>query len=219
MNHIQLVRSGIALAALTTLTGLASATTAPNLLKNGDFEANSVVLNGALTNSTLVPDWTYSATGVQPYAQVTSAFDTCATGNCFVGLEFHPEAASLSQSFSSTAGQLLKGQFDYSMFSLPTDSVTLTPSTLSASLNGQALDPIAVVVSNPADRAVAPFTHYTAYVTAEDLDTFEIDYSLGQSSHLYLDNFSITAVPEPTNMALMGCGLIAMFALSRRRSA
>ena len=220
MNHIPLVRRCIALAALTTLAGLASAADAPNLLRNGDFESSaSIVLNGALTNSTLVPDWTYSATGLQPFAQVTTAFDTCATGNCFVGLEFRTESASLSQSFSATAGQLLKVQFDYSMFSLPADNVTSTPSTLSVSLNGQALDPISVVVSDPADRAVAPFTHYTAYMTAAELDTFEIDYTLGESSHLYLDNFSITAVPEPKNLALMACGLFAMIAISRRRAA
>ncbi len=218
MNHFNLARRALALAALAALTNLASAAAAPNLLKNGDFEANAVVLNGALTNSTLVSDWSYSATGVQPYAQVTTAFDTCATGMCFIGLEFHPEAASLSQSFSATAGQLLKVQFDYSMFGIPTSTDPLPPSTLSASLNGQALDPIFVVVSNPPDRAVVPFTHYTAYVTAAELNTFTVDYSLGQSSHLYLDNFSIAAVPEPTNLALMGCGLFAMLFLSRRRT-
>lgn len=221
MNRIQLARRVVALASLATLAGLASAA-APNLLKNGDFEANTGVVSHAVTNSTAFTDWTYSATGAQAFGAVGTNFNTCPTGNCFVGTEFHPLTASLSQSFSATAGQMLEVQFDYSMFGTPPSTSSnspLAPSTLSAWLNGKQLDPISVVVSNPADRAVVPFTHYTAYMTAADLDTFEVDYTLGQSSHLYLDNFSITAIPEPKNVALMGCGLLAMFALSRRRTA
>ena len=79
MNHSQLVRRCIALASLATLTGLASATAAPNLLKNGDFEANSIAL-GTVTSSNAIPDWTYAATGIQPYAGVGTVFNTCATG-------------------------------------------------------------------------------------------------------------------------------------------
>ncbi len=218
MNTIQLARQGIALAALAALSGLAAAAS-PNLLKNGNFEANSVTITGVATNSTQVTDWIYN-TPVRGFAQVTTAFNTCATGNCFVSLEANQAGpGSLSQSFSATPGELLEVQFDYAMFSYAKDKVTTTPSTLSVSLNGEELAPVVLDLLSPNPRTVVPFSHYTTYVTAADLDKFEVDYSIGATSHLYLDNFSITAVPEPRNLALMACGLVAIVAVGRRRVA
>lgn len=211
--------------AITFATLLPLATLAPdaqaNLLQTGDFELGHDVLlsSGPVTDSHLIPNWTFSDYGVQAFAQITTSFSTCSTGQCFVAIRFHDSGGRLSQTFGASAGQRLKIDFDYASFAASSDQGSGTlASTLSAALNGQELD--SLTLDNPIvpDRAQVPFNHYTGYATAADINTFEVDYFLSNTSHLYLDNFRIT-VPEPNTSALALGALLALYVAGRRRSA
>ena len=69
--------------AITFATLLPLATLAPdaqaNLLQTGDFELGHDVLlsSGPVTDSHLIPNWTFSDYGVQAFAQITTSFLTC----------------------------------------------------------------------------------------------------------------------------------------------
>lgn len=218
-----LTRCAVAFATLLTLATLAPCAQA-NLLQTGDFELGHDVLltSDPVTNSLLLPNWTFSKHGQGALAQVTTEFSTCPTGECFVAISNNRSSGTsgaLTQNFGASAGQRLEIDFDYSSFILAGDPLGVLQSTLSVALDGQQL------VINPLDhptalpRTVIPFEHhYTGYATAADLNTFSVDYFLSDTSHLYLDNFSIKALPEPTSSALALGGLLALFVAGRRKS-
>ncbi len=50
-------------------------------------------------------------------------------------------------------------------------------------------------------------------------DWVQNGFATGRDNHVYLDNFSLTAIPEPGTYALLFSGLIGLIALLRRRRA
>ena len=121
--------------------------------------SNVTAVSGWITDSAILPDVTFTVTGLDPYAGADNTFSVSAPYVTFAGLSFATDAAG--------------GQFNFwdNNGSLALLASKITPS------------------GNPGDGFTA------------------------------LNTLSVTAVPEPGNLALMLAGALGLLAVARRRAA
>lgn len=189
-----------ALSALTLAAGSASA--APNLLIDGDFEAFQITGTGPRYQ-------TYGAGSLGAWTIGGMSIDTIQDGygaisGVSVDMAGTPGPASLSQSFNALAGYTYQLKFDVG---------NNGGSQLDVSFGGTTTS---YTPGNPA-------TTYTLSWTAATASSQLVKFSTPDSGNNgpVLDNvvLTVTAVPEPGTYALLLSGLAAVGFVARRRQA
>jgi hypothetical protein len=186
--RIKNILVGVALAALLPVAANAST----NLLSNGSFET------GDLTG--------WSAWGDFSFSGVSGTFGGYAPedGNYQVYLGSVYTVGGITQTISDTAGQTLKVTGWYA-------GIYTGPSSLAISFNG-----VDIINLNPAPSD-GVYRQFSATFTATGSDTLTVtSYQL--PSYNLVDNFSVTAVPEPSTWALMLAGFAGLGFAGYRRS-
>jgi len=176
-----------ALGVVAALAVLAWSPQASAQLVNGGFE------NGSFSGWTQTGDTSFS--GVDPLAAQSGAF----------GAFFGPSAiGGISQSFATVAGSIYQVRFGLAL------NDPAQPNSFSWTWNGVAQSP-ALVNSSAFD-----FTNFSALVSATGA-TSTITFSfLDPQAFYFLDNVSVAAVPEPSEVALMLAGLALVLGKLRR---
>jgi hypothetical protein len=209
MNGIsRFVGSSVCGAALLFAAGQVSA--GANLILNPGFETGDL------------SDWTYSGAGGNAAIFVNSGLNgPSAPGSDSVLLtNFNPSTAlSLQQS----TGSVLPGVVDYSFDLYPMVSVNggaFSLHIIAVPSSGMNVDLGPVVYSG---RYNSQWHTVSGSVTAPagvDHLIIEFDCSAAAGSSgdaVFLDNVSITQVPEPTTVTLVGLGLFGAVAFGRKR--
>lgn len=190
---MRLLRLGsvfVALAAAVSV-GAGSASAAPiNLVTNGGFET------GDLSGWTLAGNTGF--TGVQCPGPSSAVFE----GNCSAFMGPVGSDGSLSQTLSTTVGQVY-----FISFAFAPDGGT--PGDFSMSFGGTTL----FSVSNPPASAYQVHTFLRAATSTSSTLTFSFRDDPGFD---FLDGVSVTAVPEPATLSLLGLGLAAGYRRMKR---
>jgi hypothetical protein len=192
LNALLNVTALTAVAALASTPALASG----NLLSNGGFNVSAQLDN-----------WQVSKTQ-NSFLRVQ---DFLRAGDGYLYVKDAP--ASIAQSFNTVAGQALSIAFDYQL------QKTDPNQTLSVLFNGQSLFSTSTANAGVGAGAWASF-QTSAVATGRDSLSFVFNsVGVSASTAMTLDNVSVTAVPEPSSMALLGMGVAGLAWFRRRQSA
>ena len=162
--------------------------------------AQADVVNGGFETGTLA-GWTQTGdtgfTGVDPFAARSGSY----------GAFFGPEqVGGISQSFATLAGTPYRVDFSLSL----ADSAQ--PNSFSWTWNGVTQTP------GLTNAAAFGYTNFSALVTAVGA-TSSIGFNFRDPQSFWLlDNVSVTAVPEPPEIALLGAGLLLMLRGLKKRA-
>ena len=178
-----------------------------SLLTNGSFESPGIATGWTILAG--LPGWSASAAGVELR---NGAVGTAQQGSNFVELDTTINSA-IWQNVSTEAGHdyVLSGYFS------PRISVAAASNDIDVFWNGTKLSTLGGTGTGLSAHAWSKFS-YTVTGTGADVLRFAatgLSDSLGGS----LDNVSLSAVPEPTSLALVLAALGAAGAVARRRKA
>jgi hypothetical protein len=190
-----------------------------NLILNGSFEAQSVPTSpGYITAS--VAFWSPVNGGSD---LITSGYvgGSASDGVNFVDIIGNPGLVGytgpyptgISQSVLLDAGVTYLLKFDYN------GDAANSPRSLAYSLGSLLSGSVDVGSLNAFSGlgTVTPWETLSAYITPTSSGSYTLAFTTDQGAYgsPYLDNVSLTAVPEPTTLALVGLGGLAM--LLRRK--
>lgn len=194
-------------AALLCSPLLASASTV-NLLSNGSFEADHQASGTWSTYSSLT-GWTAGNKGVELRDNVAG---TAEDGSNYIELDTTGNS-SISQTISTIIGQWYELSFWYSNRT----GTTVNTNGLTWSLGSSSGTVDKLAANNSGDNE---WTLFTTLVQATGTSMTLTLRATGASDSVgtSVDNVSITAVPEPASLALVGIGLCALGLLRRRKS-
>ena len=192
--------------ALATLALAAALPAHANLLINVGFEQTPIAY-GSFVTRTATPGWTGAPTIEIQNHVAGSPYE----GNQFVELDTDSNS-SMYQDFTSVAGTTYKIHFQYS----PRPGVSALSNGIQFFWDNSLLAMLAVSGVGLSDTA---WTGYdlTAVATGS---TSRVTFSaFGPSDSLggYLDNVSVTAVPEPGTLQIFGLGLVALATVAGTR--
>ena len=222
--------------------GFTSSLQAANLITNGSFETNA----GTITTQTTAqqPGWTSVAGegesvifGIGSFwnVQGTSTPFTASEGVTIAILNGADYSAGLfSDAVSLVAGQSYTLSYDTRLLSAYNGdfSAPITPNTsmgLAVALqSNDGFNPLTtlyfdehVVVNNPSSWNTQTFTFTSAISSAHVRLSIYSHSGDNSGSHVYtaIDNFQLTAVPEPSSFAMVLGGIANLLLIRRRRVA
>jgi hypothetical protein len=205
-----------ALAAGLACAGAASAAT--NLVANGGFEAPSEVGQDYVNFSSGFTGWNVLVNNVDivPYAGAYGEGAPSGGGAAqFLDLVGYGSTGAVSQDLGLVAGQTYNFSFDYANNAFSTSSASAD-----VTLDGVLLTSVTHNTSTP---TAGDWTHYSGSFVAGASGPYELAFTTtagGNSGGIFLDNVSVSAVPEPATWALMLAGfggLGAALRVTRRR--
>jgi len=179
-----------------------------NLLLDGGFE-QPALSRGSFTTVTSMPGWIGAPTIEVQNHVAGSPFE----GNQFVELDTDANS-SMYQDIATIAGVGYKIHFEYS----PRPGVSALSNGISASWGNTLYAMVALNGLGLNDTAWTGYD-FTAYATGPSSRLMFSAFGTSDSLGGYLDNVSVTAVPEPGSLQIFGLGLVilATIAGTRRR--
>lgn len=203
-------RSGVA-ALISTFVATAatlqfcSSAAAASLIVNGDFETGDFS-NWTVSNLVVGP-FGYSSVDIM----INDPSDLALVGQYTTRFNAGDSSptVTLSQSFATTVGMTYELKFDLATYNLQPYQHTLV-NISNSDLSQQS-------ASSPDSFATFDYL-FTATSTSSTLSFTDDPNNITQSSDTFLDNVSVTAVPEP-GTALFGIAFVGVAALRRRRQA
>lgn len=190
----------------SSLLALLSVSAQANLLTNGSFESNAQA-NGSWSNYANLIGWTGGAHGIELRDNVAgAAFD----GLNYVELDTTVNS-SMSQNVATNAGETYTLSFAYS----PRAGVAAASNGIAFSWNGVQ---IAALTGNGSGAGnVWQIYSYTVTAIGATSNVAFAAYGLSDGVGGSLDAVKMTAVPEPTSVALFALGLFGLALLRRRK--
>ncbi len=215
----------IAVFFVSTVAWAAAASASPNLLVNGNFDGGTKV--DSTTNDLLPSGWSLGPPSPATLSKVN--VDTAID----VSTDLGPESGTQYVRFQSPANN---GTRDCLWQDIPTVAgqqytisfwVALTSTSVG---NTSGLDPIwdentanatnlgtSAFYFSPSNTAPVPYQLFSFTDTASTNLTRLDFHSIDQNGSLLLDNVSVTSVPEPASLGVLGLGFLAL--TFRRRKA
>jgi hypothetical protein len=192
-----------------------AANAATNLVANGGFEAPSEVGQDYVNFSSAFTGWNVPVNNVDivTYAGAYGEGAPAGGGGAqFLDLVGFGSTGAISQDLNLVAGKTYNFSFDYAnnAFSTPSASADVT-------LDGVLLTAIS---HNTSTTTNGDWTHYSGTFVAGASGPYDLAFTTtagGGSGGIFLDNVSISAVPEPATWALMLAGFGGLGAALRRR--
>lgn len=189
---------------MTSLLSAGAASAATNLLVNGDFEASPIASGyynvGPAGADHPVPGdfgWTVSNGNVDEIAHASYGPPLANGGLDGLDLVGYGSTGQISQTVATALGQKYLVSFDYSANSgAPVMQADVLFNNVS----------IGTVTGN-----TGSWQHYTGYVFGTGSDTLAINEILGGGNGgVFLDNVSLSAVPETATWAMMLLGFFGL---------
>jgi hypothetical protein len=202
---MNLIRNTTYALVLLALGGLWGSTAQAAIITNGDFSLGSA--GWIFTGDVIVAN-------SPAYVGCCASGDT-GTGNfaAFGGGD-EPDNGVIQQSFATTPGANYELSFQYGAFSSPAGLGAQSLAISVGDLNTTLTDPTSVRdLSSLFTTYEYDFTATGALTTITFTDTSSVTDSIDAM----LDNVSVTAVPEPLTLSILGAGLVGVATVRRRR--